>query len=135
MARAEPQTLVENDVRPVSLPIAERLVQEPVNDFVDDQPLAEGEHIRAVIRSVGARPSPRSVDIVLRCLGSLAPDQVAVLLLRYGLAGDAPAAYADIAAELSTTTGAVKDLEQRAVEALSQGPAADILLASAGVGR
>ncbi|SIS21968.1 DEAD/DEAH box helicase family protein [Williamsia sterculiae] len=133
VTQTEPEALVDNDVRPVSLPIAERLVHERVNDSVDDQPLAEGEHIRAVIQSVGARPGQRSVDIVLSCLGSLPPDQVAVLLLRYGLAGDAPAAYTDIAAIFSTTTGEVKHIEQRAVEALSQGPEADILLASGAV--
>lgn len=121
------------DREPGVLPTAERLVEEPAAEALDDHPLAEGEPIRAAIRKAVASGSEQKLDEVLACLGSLAPDEVSVLLSRYGVGRDSPAGYFEIAEELSTTSGTVKALEQSAIEKLALGPDRDFLLVVGGV--
>jgi len=106
---------------------ARRLIEEPVTELKDDQPLVEGEQIRGIIRKAVASSNIDAVDSVLACVATLPPVQVMVLIARYGLAGVPPDTYDDIGERIGLSVSAVKETEQMAVEALSQSAAADVL--------
>ncbi|WP_240959812.1 DEAD/DEAH box helicase [Rhodococcus sp. HNM0563] len=105
--------------------IAHRLVED---DTPEVAPTVESEDVdvRRILLSVGAYGDVDDLDTVLACLSVLDPQQVAVLILRFGLAGESPKRHNDIGVRLGMSAVQVGRVETAALECL--GDAATVMV-------
>lgn len=104
---------------------AAELVAEIAHRLVEDNtpavdPIVGGEDldVRRILLSVGAYGDVDDVDTVLACLSVLEPQQVAVLILRFGLGGESPKRQNDIGVRLGMSAVQVSRIESAALDRL-----------------
>lgn len=108
---------------------AERLVGEA--DSVESAAVtlgSAGSELRAVLSRVAENPRADDLDIVLTGLSVLEPDQVGVVILRFGLGGHRPMSTPEVAATLALTAVDVGRMESTAMSRLEKPDVADVLV-------
>ncbi|MBC2639081.1 MULTISPECIES: DEAD/DEAH box helicase [unclassified Rhodococcus (in: high G+C Gram-positive bacteria)] len=105
---------------------AERLVGE-AEDSLEPGTVTAGSELLAVLSRVAENPRADDVDIVLTGLSVLEPDQVGVVILRFGLGGHRPMSQSEVAAALALTAVDVGRTEAAAMSRLEKPDVADVL--------
>lgn len=98
----------------------DRSLEELAFKIVNEEPAVVGlDHDRSVIRELlrrtTASPTMDEVDEVLRSLSILDEREVAVVIARYGLDGDEPRTYPQIAERVGVSAGQVSQIEKEAI--------------------
>ena len=99
-----------------------RALEELAFRIVDDGPVSnvagDAEALRELLRRTTDSVTMDEVDRVLRSLSILDEREVAIVIARYGLDGDEPRTYPQIAAQVGVSAGRVSQLETAAVQKL-----------------
>ncbi|NIL74895.1 MULTISPECIES: sigma factor-like helix-turn-helix DNA-binding protein [Rhodococcus] len=106
----------------------DRSLEELAFRMVDDGPSTESdrgdrgsEEIRELLRRAEATPTMDELDAVLRSLAVLEEREVEIVIARYGLDGDPPRTYPQIAARVGVTAGRVSQVDKNAIQKLRLG--------------
>lgn len=109
---ATPNDLFRRDDRALE-ELAFRIVDDESAAPIDDEP-----RIREMLRRTTASPTMDEVDRVLRSLSILDEREVSIVIARYGLDGDDPRTYPQIAAHVGVSAGRVSQIEKDALHKL-----------------
>lgn len=115
----------EQDVDREFAEIAQRLIEDETPDLADAA--ADGDEVRAVLRSVRQDGRSESLDLVLACLSILDARQLAVMVHRYGMGVDPPMRWAEVGARVGLSASRASGVEKSAIDFLCASPAAELL--------